>query len=129
MIKIDKERGKLHEKRKVARKEESCRIRGKLQDKRKVARYEESCKINREDDRQTIRSTRSRFSCLISFLLMLDFILVSRLCWNIIFWQVVQCLRWMKVRLLNSHLELSALYLWWFVALNSVETQSLHSIK
>ena len=64
MIKIDKERGKLHEKRKVARKEESCRIRGKLQDKRKVARYEESCKINREDDRQTIRSTRSRFSCL-----------------------------------------------------------------
>ena len=56
--------GKLQEKRKVARKEESCRIRGKLQDKRKVARYEESCKINREDDRQTIRSTRSRFSCL-----------------------------------------------------------------
>ena len=65
MIKIDKNRGKLHEKRKVARKEESCRIRGKLQDKRKVARYEESCKINREDDRQTIRSTRSRFLCLI----------------------------------------------------------------
>ena len=51
LIKIDKERVKLHEKRKVARKEESCRIRGKLQDKRKVARYEESCKINREDDR------------------------------------------------------------------------------
>ena len=65
MIKIDKDRGKLQEKRKVTRKEESCRIRGKLQDKRKVARYEESCKINREDDRQTIRSTRSRFSCLI----------------------------------------------------------------
>ena len=64
IIRIDKERGKLHEKRKVARKEESCRIRGKLQDMRKVARYEESCKINREDDRQTIRSTRSRFSCL-----------------------------------------------------------------
>ena len=46
MIKIDKERGKLHEKRKVARKEESCRIRGKLQDMRKVAR-----KIERMTDK------------------------------------------------------------------------------
>ena len=32
MTVIDKERGKLHEKRKVARKEESCKIWGKLQD-------------------------------------------------------------------------------------------------
>ena len=85
MIKINKDKGKLHEKRKVARKEESCKKRGKLQDKRKVARYEESCKINREDDRQTIRSTRSRFSCLKRkiFRIFLPFIFQFRLLQNI----------------------------------------------
>ena len=39
--------------------------RRKLHDKRKVAGQEESCMINRKEDRQTVRSTRSRFSCLI----------------------------------------------------------------